>query len=43
MTEEEIEIIECGLVQLLIKNKQEEKQIETILEKLKKIKIEVIE
>ena len=34
MTEEEIEIIKCALVQLLMKTKTEEKQIEKILDKL---------
>lgn len=43
MTNEEIEIIKCALVQLLVRNKQEEKQIESIIEKLSNIKIEVID
>lgn len=34
MTKEEIEIIRCALVQLLMKHKEEEKQIEQILKKL---------
>ena len=42
MTKEEIEIIRCALVQLLIKHKEEEKQIEQILKKLND-EIEVID
>jgi len=42
MTKEEIEIIRCALVQLLIKHKEEEKQIETIINKLDE-EIEVID
>lgn len=34
MTKEEIEIIRCALVQLLMKHKEEEKQVEQILKKL---------
>lgn len=43
MTKKEIEIIECALVQLLINYKQEIKQIEEIIKKVKKLEIEVIE
>jgi len=43
MTKDELEIIKCALVQLLIKHKQEEKQIEAIIEKLDKYEIEVID
>ena len=42
MTKEEIEIIRCSLVQLLIQKKVEEKQIETIIDKLDK-DVEVID
>lgn len=42
MTKEEIEIIRCALVQLLIRHKEEEKQIETIINKLDN-EIEVID
>ena len=42
MTKEELEIIKCALVQLLIKHKEEEKQIETIINKLDD-EIEVID
>lgn len=34
MTKEEIEIIRCALVQLLMKHKEEEKEVEQILKKL---------
>lgn len=43
MTKKEIEIIECALVQLLMNYKQEIKQIEEIIKKVKKLEIEVIE
>ena len=43
MTKKEIEIIECALVQLLMNYKQETKQIEEIIKKVKKLEIEVIE
>lgn len=43
MTKEELEIIKCALVQLLIQKQVEKKQIENILEKLKIYEIEVIE
>lgn len=42
MTKEEIEIIRCALVQLLIQKKVEEKQIEEIIDKLDK-DVEVID
>lgn len=34
MTKDEIEIIRCALVQLLMKNKEEQKQIENIINKI---------
>ena len=34
MTKDEIEIIRCALVQLLVKSKEEQKQIESILNKI---------
>ena len=43
MKKKEIEIIECALVQLLMNYKQETKQIEEIIEKVRKLEIEVIE